>query len=87
MKLTSCEADFILPLRYENVNRESEVYFIFWNSGLLSIKLSYVTLRHMSILAGSETGPIAFEGERGISRGAAAAIIARLVDSECRIIF
>ena len=49
MKLASCEANFILPLRYENVNRESEVHFIFGNSGLLSIKLSYVTLRHMSI--------------------------------------
>lgn len=52
MKLASCEANFILPLRYENVNRESEVHFIFGNSGLLSIKLSYVTLRHMSIRAG-----------------------------------
>lgn len=52
MKLASCEANFILPLRYENVNRESEVHFIFGNSGLLSIKLSYVTLRHMSIGAG-----------------------------------
>lgn len=45
------------------------------------------SLYEAGILAGSETGPIAFEGERGISRGAAAAIIARLVDSECRIIF
>ena len=52
MKLASCEANFILPLRYENVNRESEVHFIFGNSGLLSIKLSYVTLRHMSIGSG-----------------------------------
>ena len=52
MKLASCEANFILPPRYENVNRESEVHFIFGNSGLLSIKLSYVTLRHMSIGSG-----------------------------------
>lgn len=49
--------------------------------------MDIVTLYEAGILSARHGNELSFEGERGLTRGAGAAIIARLVDSEQRVQF